>query len=491
MKRNRFIIIGAGSIGLELLKKLPRDYSITCIDMDRFVEETVKKLRPDIEFINGDATSRLVLETARVEEADCIILTIPDDKFNIEAARVLREHFKAGRIISVGFSGKSRETLGSMDVEVEDIFTASAVGIRNRLEQKSRAAHAIGIGKNEILEVEVHPNSRLANRTIGSISPNRLRIGIIYRAENIIIPTANTVLKPRDKVVILGDPAVLRTFSDLLTFNFERFPLEYGSTVVIYLAGGETEGFFKEVNYLCSTFPMTRKIFVVSKKARKKLFKYEGFLAGDNETEMDIIETVLPPLKALEKTFDDIDQRQGLVALSREIFIDSYSQFLTNFGKKTFIKKLSATAGCPVLLSAQTHPYKQIMAPCVEGVDGQAVLELSLEISSAINNTVTAVLVRPSGYISSEDEMLDFDGLKKRISDTALIYRQSVKTLELEGNPVKAVGAASGDFNLMVMDTEGFKLKRFFSIVEPDVAWYVLKACRVSTLFIPKTIDLL
>jgi hypothetical protein len=96
-------------------------------------------------------------------------------------------------------------------VEVENIFTLSGASIRNMLEQKMRTAHAIGLGKNEILEVEVYPNSKLANKPIGSLAPIRWRICIIYREENTIIPRENTVLKPKDRVIILGDPVVLKT----------------------------------------------------------------------------------------------------------------------------------------------------------------------------------------------------------------------------------------------------------------------------------------
>jgi len=203
MKKNRFIIIGLGGIGQELLKRLSKDFEITSIDLKKESEEIAKKIRPSCRVITGDATSRLILDDAGVNDADGIIITTTDERVNIEVARILKKHFNPRRVIAVASTQKGIETLESTGVEVENIFTASATVIRNRLEQTTRTAHAIGLGKDEIMEVEIHPYSRLANRPLRTLTPIRWRIGIIYRDENIIIPSRETILKPKDRLSYL------------------------------------------------------------------------------------------------------------------------------------------------------------------------------------------------------------------------------------------------------------------------------------------------
>ncbi|MCK5426996.1 MAG: NAD-binding protein [Thermodesulfovibrionia bacterium] len=44
MKRNKFVIIGLGDIGQELLKKLSKDFDIVCIDLNPELEEIAKKI---------------------------------------------------------------------------------------------------------------------------------------------------------------------------------------------------------------------------------------------------------------------------------------------------------------------------------------------------------------------------------------------------------------------------------------------------------------
>jgi Trk K+ transport system NAD-binding subunit len=491
MKRNRFVIIGAGAIGHELLKKVSKDYEVLCIDINPEAETLIKKIRADVSVLIGDATSRLVLEKAGVNEADGVILTTSSEEVNMETARILTEHFQAKRIISVGISSAATDTLEDLGVEVENIFTAGATGIRNRLEHKSRAAHAIGLGKNEILEVEVHPNSRLANKPVRLLAPLRWRLGIIYRADNIIIPSGNSVLKPHDRVVVLGDPAVLKTVSDILTFNFQQFPLEYGSTMIAYLTGNENEQFFHEIDYLFSIFPLRKAVFLCSAKAAKRADDIEYLTTTDNLKNRSIEKTALKPLPAIQQKAAEINYDQGLVVVSKDALIDSPYLLFTNYNKKHFLYSLSRQVSCPVLISLGTFPYEKMLVPCGSGLKIQNALETSLEISASLNNEVTALAIKPLKYISSEEDLRQFEERKRTISEISLMYKMSITTETREGNPVKVVQDVYSDYSLMVIDTKGWRPRRFFSFLSPDIIWHTVKNSSISTLMIPPLAELL
>ncbi len=491
MKRNKFVIIGAGAIGQELLKKVSKEYAVLCIDINPDAEELIKKIRADVSVLIGDATSRLVLEKAEVNDADGVILTTSNEEVNIETARILTEHFQAKRIISVGISSGATATLEDLGIAVENIFTAGAIGIRNRLEHKSRAAHAIGLGKNEILEVEVHPNSRLANKPVSLLAPHRWRLGIIYRADNIIIPSGSSVLKPHDRVVVLGEPAVLRTISDILTFNFEQFPLEYGSTMIAYLTGNENEQFFQEIDYLFSVFPLKKAVFLCSAKAAKRADDIEYLTTTDNLKDRSIEKSSLKPLAAIRQKASEINNDQALVVVSKDAVIDSPYFFLTSYSKKRFLYSLSRHTSCPVLISQGTFPYEKMLVPCGAGLRLQNALETSLEISASLHNEVTALAIKPLKYISSEEDLQQFEERRKTISEISLMYKMSITTETREGNPVKIVQGVYNDYNLMVIDTKDWSPKRFLSFLSPDIIWHTVKNSSISTLLIPPLAELL
>jgi len=137
-----------------LLKRLSRENELVCIDLDPATEKYMREIREDALFVAGDGTSRLILENAGVADADAVIVTTAEEKVNIETAMVIKDHFDSKRVLAIGTSQSGVESLEALGAEVENIFTTSAVALRNRLIQASRAAHAIGLGKDEILEVE-------------------------------------------------------------------------------------------------------------------------------------------------------------------------------------------------------------------------------------------------------------------------------------------------------------------------------------------------
>jgi Trk K+ transport system NAD-binding subunit len=481
MKDSRFVVIGLGQIGRELIRRLSRDFGITCIALNPDAEEILRKLkREDAKLIVGDATSRLVLEDARVDDASAVIVTTTIERVNIEVATILKEHFNPQRVISVALTQRGMETLEALGVEVDNIFTAGALGIRNRIEEKSKAAHAIGLGKEEILEVEVHPHSRLANNPLGLLDPIKWRVGIVYREGNIIVPKPDTVLKPKDKVIILGDPAVLKTVSEMLTFSFQKFPLEYGPTAIVYFSGMEEEPYVEEVNYLFSVLPLEKAILVLSKKAQTE--KFHSLLEALKVKDVSEKRTVLPPLDAIRATLGECSGEQGLIVFPDPVV----KSFVSDAGKKNLLIGALSLARCPILIGRGTFPYEKMAVPCVEGTNVEHAMESAFEISSSLSNKITALQVRPSSYIAGEEEMKDFEERKKSISHMSLIYKAKVHIETLEGNPVKAVLGSIGDFNLVLADMSASRTGGvLYSLLNPDVIWKIVRGSPVSTLVVP------
>ena len=263
MASGKCMIIGLGDIGLQLVRSLSRSIGLICVDTSAELLEVARQLRSEgLETFQGDATSRLFLERAGAGEVDTILITTTSEDVNIEVARVLREHFSVPRVVALGITRGGIRTLEKLDVEVEGIFTASATFLRNRVEFKSKTVQGIGLGKNEILEVEVHGHSRLAGKSLASLNPRSWRVGIVYRDGNIVIPGGDTVLRAKDRVVLLGDPKVLKTVTDLLTFRFTHFPLEFGDTLVAYLPAVADPAYLAELDYLLSVFPLEKALFI-------------------------------------------------------------------------------------------------------------------------------------------------------------------------------------------------------------------------------------
>jgi len=486
MKQNRFIIIGLGNIGRDLLRRLSRDCDILCVNLSPESREIAKKARgKEVPVIVGDATSRLVLKRADVDDADGVIITTTDETITVEVAEVLKRHFQVRRIIAVGITPQGVDRLDALGVEVQNLFTTSSISILNRLERTARAAHSIGLAKNEILEVEVHPNSKLVNKPLRALAPVRWKVGIVYRDGRIIVPGSNTLLKPKDKVIILGEPSPLKTVSELLTFSFQKFPLEYGSQVLTYLSGREDEAFFLELEYLFQVFPLKKLCLLYSHKALAPAKRLKERVMEGGFTSLEERETRLPPLQAIEKALAEDKMAFGLVVLSKGPFVDSFSLF-PGERKKNLLHRLLTSAVCPILLLKGTFPYERIVVPGVPGLNTEHILETAFEIASSLHNQITVLLTSPSEYIASDEEFNDFTARRKEISDMSLMYKRRIDVQTLSGNPVRSILELLPQYNFFLADARHWKRHGVFSsFLDPDVMWRLVRQSPVSTLLPP------
>lgn len=481
------VIIGTGNIGRELLSKLSRDFDITCVDSNPEAESVVSAVRGKerTKVIIGDATSRLVLEQARIDESEVVLITTTTEKINLEVARVLHDHFEPRRVISVAITDSGEKALEELGVEVKNIFTASANDIRNLIEHQAKTAHGIGVGKNEILEVEVHPNSRLRNRPLGYIAPIRWNIGIIYREGNIVIPKPETILKEKDKVVILGDPVVLKTVAEMLTSEFEKFPLEFGTSLAIYLTGNEKESLFEEAAYIHSVFQLDKVHMIYSSRAERRMGQDDEIIAKYGLDKANKVTSALPPAEAIKSLAIAGGARIGIVVIAKNSFLAPKFPFYTAANKQS-LSSLVQEAKCPVILAQGTHPYSRLLVPALIDFDFRHLLDKSIEISHAISTDVSVFTTRPSEYISTEEEAEKFDEARKMISNIGLLHKKKIDLQVLTGNPVHEISQKVPDYNLLVLGADSWTGKDFFrSILSPDVAWHILKRSRISTLVLP------
>lgn len=480
------VMIGVGNIGRELLAKLSRDFDITCVDSSPDAESIVSALRGKerAKVIIGDATSRLVLEKAGINESEVVLITTTTEKINLEVARVLHDNFEPRRVISVAITESGAKTLAELGVEVKNIFTASANDIRNLIEHQAKTAHGIGIGKNEILEVEVHPNSRLKNRPLGYIAPIRWNIGIIYRDGNIIVPRPETVLKEKDKVVILGDPAVLKTVSEMLSSEFERFPLEFGTSLAIYVTGNENDAFFEEASYIRSVFQLDKVHVVYSSRAEKQAGRHDEIAGKYGFEESGKTVSSLPPAEAM-KSLAIAGARIGLIVVSKNRFLGRRFPFYYA-AQKLSLSGLARAAKCPIILAQGTHPYSRLLVPALIDFDFRHLVDKSIEISHTITADVSVFMARPSEYIATEDESGKFEEAKKLISNMGFLHKKRIDLQVLTGNPVHEISRGLPDYNLLVLGADSWTGRGFFrSLLSPDVAWHILKRSRITTLILP------
>lgn len=118
MKNNRYIVIvGCGRVGSALANRLSREgNSVVVIDRH---ERTFSDLSSDFSGfrVEGDATHMMVLNEAKLKNADVLIATTHDDNVNLMVAQVAGKIFGVPQVMARVFDPKREEAYTQLGID--------------------------------------------------------------------------------------------------------------------------------------------------------------------------------------------------------------------------------------------------------------------------------------------------------------------------------------------------------------------------------------
>src|SRR6266487_6344315 len=115
----RVLIIGAGRIGMHLIKYLSTndDNQLTVIEKKQERCKEVSNVS-DATILNEDGSKPEVLKKAEASQADLLLVATSDDRANLSATRHAKKEFGIPRIISVANSPKNKERLAEAGADI-------------------------------------------------------------------------------------------------------------------------------------------------------------------------------------------------------------------------------------------------------------------------------------------------------------------------------------------------------------------------------------
>ena len=125
-------------------------------------------------------------------------------------------------------------------------------------------ARDIGLGKGEILEVEVPPNSPFAYSHPSKLENEEAKVAAIYRNNELRLINKNTMILPNDRLLLVGKPDTLKDLFKKIKKNIGAFPQPYGQNIYLLLDMKELSK--KEISQL-----LRSAIFLHRKLKNKKL----------------------------------------------------------------------------------------------------------------------------------------------------------------------------------------------------------------------------
>ncbi|MCB0338682.1 MAG: Trk system potassium transporter TrkA [Bdellovibrionales bacterium] len=239
----RFVVIGAGNVGVSLTEKLAvNQHDVVLIDdNEEKLNAVVSSM--DCQGVLGNGCSPEVLSRARIHEADYVVAVTNNDAVNIAAcvsAKLL--HPSAKRIVRIrelefNFPGVNKDKLNDyFDLIINPSQAGAEYLLRMFKVPGAKEVVEFADGKVRVIGVSVSPRSPLLGRKLQALGEYRekypLLIIAILRGSRLIIPRGTDKLRVGDIMYLVTPPEHTNVI-----FELAGKELHQGRSAMIWCGG--------------------------------------------------------------------------------------------------------------------------------------------------------------------------------------------------------------------------------------------------------------
>jgi len=447
----RALIIGAGGIARDLVRRLGERWEITVVDPSAELLERMETIRP-VSTFRGDGSSRVVLVRAGLESTDAVIAAGDDDDSNLEACR-LAAAASISRIVAVCADSEREVEYRNLGLPVIITDTLSARRVEQQLESRRVRSMAFAEGKAEAMEFLLAEDSPVRGKTLAEIHSHTWILGALLRRGELIIPHGETRLLAGDRVTVVGASTdfseIVRTF----TAGEGRFPLDFGKRVAVCVERPEdVPGVLAEAMYLARNSKATSMVI---------LHRDPGSIS-DPEQSRASAEMLVQALKSAEGVQIRPQPVRGRPAGKLHLLPREESVGLlvvpTPKGKGSIgfwrggrALRLLRRTGKPVLLARGSHPYQRILVPARTTPGGRAAARAAIDMAVYTKGTLTALAVEDPVFMSGPDASAEARDAVTWLEDDAAVHDVRVEGEIVRGNPVREFLSRSSECDLLVL----------------------------------------
>jgi trk system potassium uptake protein TrkA len=224
----RIVITGGGNVGLFLAQQLEGkrpQVAVTMIEANperaRFVAD---KLAHTV-ILNGDARDPEIHEEANLRAAEAVVCVTNDDEVNIMAA-LLAKRLGCPQALTLVNNNAYAPLLGSLgvDVMINPRDTTVSSILQHVRRGRIKSVYTLRDGEAEAFEAEALETSALVGERLDQARlPSGVIIGAILREDQLIVPRADTVIRPRDRVIVVARAALVKRVEKLFAVRPDYF----------------------------------------------------------------------------------------------------------------------------------------------------------------------------------------------------------------------------------------------------------------------------
>ncbi len=224
----RIVIAGGGNIGLYLARKIEEimpSAKVRVIERSRDVAVQMADGLDRTVILHGSALDEQLLIEAGIAHTDLMVSITNDDQVNILSsvlAKKLGCRSNLALLNNAGYHGFTK-SLG-----IDDYINPRSVTISRVLQHvrrgRIRGVYSLQNGAAEIVEAEALDTSPLVGKPLRELDlPPGIRIGAVIHEGKVQQPVGETVIRPRDRIIILALAERVRQVEQMFRVSLEYF----------------------------------------------------------------------------------------------------------------------------------------------------------------------------------------------------------------------------------------------------------------------------
>lgn len=466
----KVIIVGAHGEAKELINRVSSGWSISVIDLD---QEKLRNFTTNrqIDKIQGDATSSLVLKKAGLDEATAIVTLTLSDEVNLEILKIAKQN-NILRLSSIINDSSHIDKFKELDVELVEPDILLARRFEHILEPRRVVSQAFAGGRAEALEIEISSDSPVRGKKLREIGSDYYIVGALLRKGKVIIPHGDTEIETGDLVTIVLQSGAFSNVINLFSGSESRFPLEFGKDIVVVL---DNEKNLKNLS--------ESEFFIRNTKATSlKLITKEDLFDNNLESTEETLKAVLKD-QEFDITYKNKISNKDLENFINENSIGTIFYPVEDSISKSKIKSLISIANkskIPVLFSRSTYPYKTIGLLINDNFDENSSNAIAFDLSSTMSAKLVGVIINQPTFLQSDGEQKVSDTVQK-LQDLALSHEVQLDFENFEGNEAKIFTDQTSSYDLSIIGSNSSQSWQDRKVIE-----FVSANSNSSLLYIPR-----
>jgi hypothetical protein len=463
----KILIISQGTVGEHFLKRVIETY--TTENIYYVVQPKAQEFEganpARFKFYEFDPTSFYKLANLLKMEFIQVIIAM-DNQADVEnTIKNIRLVKKQLRIIVLDHWGIYNEDANVVVVNAKDILASRLL---DYLPNVPVIAQNVGLGEGEIMEVLVPFGSSFVYKHIGVIEQKNWRIVAIYRNRKLLLPSRRRMIQPNDMLVLVGEPAVLKSVYKAIKQELGQFPEPFGTNILLYIdmnivSHANIKGLVRRAMYVHTKFKHDLVIKVVNPSNIEVLEYIKSYW------DLDVIVDIDYSSRNLKQTFfqDIKNYHVGLVIVSREMFGDYY------------VRRALYEAHVPVL-KLSNRSFEKVKDAALILSDNRDLEKISatiFDISEQMNLNLELY-----NYIHEHQE--EKEQVIEHYYNLSTIFSKSIKVIKESDNPIRALRQKE-NFVQILPFTAKLTTRRIYAIFSTDSEKLYFKLDDYHQIFIP------